>query len=929
MAERTLIAEEREMTESMDLNAPGRRPLLGLVTLLTLLAALIALGIAAAPAPAAEELSGAEIVPSETQAGGHPDVNFVYKYKYSAEQPTNEECHCDDPRLIITDLPEGLIGNPHSAPTCTLDAYAVGKCPVESQVGVMSVSGVTGAPIYNMVTHPDQAGLLGFTIPFVDVPVFIDLASRTEGDYGLVSSAGPIYHLLVFAPPLEIELWGVPADAKHDGDRFPTPLSACFPGSCVTGIASQAPRSPFMQNPTTCGVPLSGGVDLEYYSGNTFHQDVPFPSMTGCDSLSFNPSLTAQPTTTEADTPSGLDVNLKVPQLASPDTPSPSEIRSATLTLPEGFTFNPGAADGKTACSDVDSAIGLTRGPATCPEFSKVGTARIDSSALPGPVNGAIYLGQPRPGDTYRLILTGDGFGTHIKLPGSIKPDPQTGRLVISFIDLPQTPLSEFDMHIFGSERGSLATPRRCGTYELETLFVPWNSSLPNQTSKSSFDITSGPGGSPCPGPARPFAPSLDSGSSNPTAGAHSPFNLRIERRDGDQNLTGLTVRAAPGFAATLKGVPYCPESALSTLAAAGYSGQAETASPACPEASQVGTAIAGAGPGTHPVYVQGKVYLAGPYKGAPLSLMVVVPAVSGPYDLGVVAIRAAVFVDPTTARVSTISDPLPTILDGIPLRTRLIEVSLSRPNFTFNPTNCDPFSIDTELLGDEGGVATPSNHFQAANCADLSYGPKISIRLRGGLQRRGHPAIHAVLQTSEGEANTRSTSVTLPKGELLDNSHLGDVCTRVQFAQDSCPEASVVGRTEVTSPALDAPLSGLAYLRSSEKGLPDLALKLKGQVDVEIVGKVDSVRERMRVRFLSLPDLPVSRFVLDMKGGSRGLLQNSESVCGGKLRATVLMKGQNGLVTRRKPRLRTNCKSAPRRIRAAARHKRGGRTVG
>ena len=928
MAERTRPADEKEMTNTMESTLRKRRLPRGLATLLVLAGALVALAIAAGPASAAEGLGAAEIIPSETTAGGHPNVKFIYGYKYGAEQPKNEECHCDDPRTIITSLPEGLIGNPHAIPTCTLEAFSVGECPVESQIGWTGVSGVVAAPIYNMVPHPDQAGLLGFSVPFVEVPVFVDIGSRTESDYGLVTTAGPIYHLLVFEPPLEVNLWGVPADPSNDSTRFPSPFGGCLPGSCPVGVSSQAPRTPFMQNPTTCGVPLMGAIDLEYYSHNVIHRDVPYPAMTGCDALSFNPSLTAQPTTTQADTPAGLDVNLKVPQLSSPDTPSPSEIRSATLTLPEGFTFNPAAADGKTSCSDVQSAIGLSRGPATCPEFSKIGSARIDSTALPGPVNGGIYLGEPKPGNTYRLVLTGDGFGTHIKLPGSVKPDPGTGRLVISFIDLPQTPLTEFDMHIFGSERGPLATPKKCGTYDVETEFVPWNTSSPTQTSKSSFDITSGPGGGPCPGLTRPFAPTLDSGSENPTAGAHAPFNLAIHRQDGDQNLVDLNVKAAPGFAATLKGVAYCPEAGLATLASPDYSGKAEQATAACPDSSQIGTATAGVGPGSHPVYVQGKVYLAGPYKGAPLSLMVVIPAVSGPYDLGVVAVRAATFVDPNTAQVSTVSDPLPTILGGIPLRTRLIEINLDRPNFTFNPTNCDPFSIDGQLFGDEGAVASVSNHFQVANCADLGFAPKLSVKLSGGLKRRGHPAIHAVLQTQPGEANTRSTSVTLPAGELLDNAHLGDVCTKVQFAQDACPDASILGTAEATSPALDAPLKGIAYLRTSAIRLPDLAIKLKGQIDVDLIGSVDSVQERLRVRFKSLPDVPVGRFVLDMKGGSRGLLQNSEGVCGRNKKVTVRMVGQNGVVKSGKQKLLTACKSSQRRARHA-RDARRARTVG
>jgi hypothetical protein len=797
-----------------------------------------------------------------------------------------------------------------------LTEFSTGNCPEESQVGYFAIEefDFLQSPVYNMETHPDQAGLIAWTVAPLGVPVFVDIAGRTESDYGLDSTSVGINHVLAINS-LEVSLWGVPADPSHDEKRYKTPLS--FYGS-ETGASSNAPRTPYLQNPTTCGVPLSTSVDLEYYTGDTFHQEAPYPSTTGCDTLSFNPSLSAVPTTTQADSPSGVDVDLKVPQTQSPLTPSPSQIRGTTVMMPPGFAINPNAADGKTVCSDADSAIG-TRHGATCPEFSKVGTASVDSSSLPGPIPGAIYLGDPKPGDRYRIILTADGFGTHVKLAGSAHPDSQTGQLTVSFKDLPQAPLSEFSMHFFGSERGLLATPTHCGTYSVETEFEPWDSNLPNQRSTSYFTIDSGPGGSPCPPDERPFNPGFEAGTASTIPGAHSPFSLRLTRNDGDQNLAGLIVRTPPGFAATLKGVPYCPESAIAQLAMFGYSGLLEQVSPACPPASQIGTASTSAGAGSHPIYVPGKVYLAGPYKGGPLSLVVVVPAVSGPYDLGAVAVRAAVHVDPTTAGVTTESDPLPQILDGIPLRTRSIFVSLDRPNFALNPTNCDPLSIDATALGDQGAAASLSSGFQVANCADMPYGPKLSLQLIGGLKRRGHPAIHSVLATEPGEANTHSVSVTLPPGELLDNAHITSICTRVQFSSGSCPAGSRIGRAEAHTPLFDDPLRGSVYLRSSSNKLPDLVVDLKGQVDFILVGRVDSVNGRLRTTFETVPDAPVSKFVLDLLGGKQGLLINSESLCGANKRATVKMIGQNGVAFNAKPKVGVACG-------ANARHKRHSR---
>jgi hypothetical protein len=397
---------------------------------------------------------------------------------------------------------------------------------------------------------------------------------------------------------------------------------------------------------------------------------------------------------------------------------------------------------------------------------------------------------------------------------------------------------------------------------------------------------------------------------------------LDLSRPDGDQNLSRLKVTTPPGFSATLKGVPYCPESTIARLESSTYSGLAEQLSPSCPAASQIGTATAGVGAGTHPLYVGGRVYLGGPYKGAPLSLETVIPALSGPYDLGVVAVRSAIEVDPQSAQVKTVSDPLPQIIEGIPLRTRYIRIDLDRKGFALNPTNCDPFAIDAAITGDEGAGSNQSIRFQVANCAALAYRPKLALRLTGGLGRLGHPAIHANLTSKPGEANSHRISVTLPAGELLDNAHIGSVCTKVAFATNTCPASSLIGHVRVTTPLLDQPLSGSVYLRSSRSSLPDIALDLEGQFDFEAAGRVDSVDGRYRATFESVPDVPVSAIALNLSGGHKGLLQNSESLCGTHKKATVSMVGQNGKTVRQKILLGAECGKA------RHKHHRQGRSV-
>jgi hypothetical protein len=881
--------------------------------------------------------------PSTTQAGGHPDILTVFHTANRYTQNFPSSCYCEDAENVTVHLPTGVIGDPHAAPLCGTVEFATSTCPPETQVGISGILlfeaiGQGGQtllePIFNLVPHHGQAGLLGFNAPIVGTPIFTVLSSRTGSDYGLDATVAGISHFIPIFGVAQV-LWGVPADSSHDALRFPYlppfPNHGCgfadpvpyifgdgatFPPFCYPGAPtpSNSQAKPFLSNPTTCSGPLTSSLDVDSYDHGTSHADSPWPQATGCDQLAFNPSLSAQPTTTQTDSPSGLEVDLSVPQFVSPTTPSPSEIRATTVTLPKGLSINPNAADGKTACADAAANFG-TEDAANCPEFAKVGTLEIDSSALPGPLPGYIYLGQPLPGNRYRIFLVADGFATHIKLPGTVTPDPQTGQIVVSFQNLPQSPLTDFKLHFFGSERGLFATPTQCGTYSVKSTFTPWDEQLANQSSTQFFAFDSGPNGTPCPGAIRPFNPNLQAGDADNTAGAHTPFTLDLTRSDGDQNLTALDVSTPPGFSGTLKGIPYCPQSALDQISDSTYPGLAEQASSACPTASQIGTATAATGGGTHPLYSPGKVYLAGPYKGAPLSLEVVIPAVSGPYDIGNVAVRAAINVDPITAQISTVSDPLPQILDGIPLRVRSLQINLDRPNFALNPTNCNSMAVTAQVFGDQGARADLSAPFQIANCASLGFSPKLAMRFQGGTKRRAHPALHATLTTNPGNANISRVAVTLPPSELLDQSHIGSSCTRTQFATNSCPANTVLGTAIATSPLLDQPLSGTVYLVSSGNRLPDIVAALRGQFSIDLHGKIDTVHRGLRTTFQTVPDVPVTSFSLNLEGGSKGLLVNSKSICGRSLKALVKVLGQNGLTADQDPVLQTPC--------GKARHKR------
>lgn len=809
-------------------------------------------------------------------------------------------------------MPAGVIGNPHATPQCSRVEFGAKECSPSTQVGWNTISitaNTLDVPVYNLEPTAGQAGVLGFYVPLAEAPAYIVLSARTGSDYGLNATLEGIEHLV---PPnrLALDLWGIPAASSHDAERAPPGLSYCYETtSCSPPIPSSAEVIPFLDNPTTCGGPLTSTLELVAYDTGVSQASAPWPATTGCDQLSFNPSLYAQPTSKEGDSPSGLEADLKVPQSVSPSAPSASEIRALTVSLPLGLSINPSAADGKTSCTDLEARFG-TEEEAECPEDSKIGTVSLSSAALPAAIPGAVYIGTPAPNDRYRLILTANGYGTHVKLGGSVTPDPNTGQLLVSFPNLPQSPFSEFAIHLFGSERGLLATPTACGTYPVSSSFTPWDASLPEQTSTQYFAISSGPSGAPCATSPPAFSPGFSAAIAESTAGAHTPLALEITRPDGNQHLSGVAVSIPPGLLATIKGIPYCSDADLATAAAASYSGLQQESSSACPQASQIGTAQVGAGAGTHPVYLDGAVYLAGPYKGAPLSLAVITPAVSGPYDLGNVVVRASLQVNTETAGITAVSDPLPQILDGIPLQLRSIRVSLNRPNFILNPTNCDPFAFNAQITGDQGALVELSEHLQVANCRSLPFSPKLGVRLSGAHTHNGNPALTTTVTSQPGEANIASTTVTLSHSEFLDNAHIRDPCLRSQFAEDSCPPASLIGFAKAETPLLEKPLEGPVYLRANggERKLPDIVAALRGQINIDLVGFVDSVHGQIRTKFANIPDAPISSFTLSLAGGSKGLLVNSTNLCNSPQHVDVRMVGQNGKTITAYPTIGVRC---------------------
>ncbi len=867
--------------------------------------ALVAVAAIAAPLASALSFETLEVSTNTSsgaplrQAGGHPDVRT--QFRVPQINPSNPQTGpVEQPHRFLMELPPGLVGNPTAVASCPESGLTAGNagasaiCPVGSQIGIAKIllagkEEFFSTPVFNVTPPEGMPALFAFNITGVVVRL---TPTVRPGDYGITIDSGTISTGINLAGS-EVTLWGVPADPSHDEAR---------------GFkASQSPRVPFLSTATSCsGKPqvftalIDGWESIGQFGVESLDSDPsgqPFVNV-GCDRLAFDPELTVASTSRNAGSPTGLDVEFTVPQSEAPGGLATSHVRDVTVTLPQGMTLSPSSAAGLNACTNAQLGIENTA-PENCPEASKIGSATVVSPLLEKPLLGSLYIGNqlsndPQSGKMYRLFLVVAGSGVRVKLEGAVKVDPASGRVTTIFADNPQLPFSSLELSLDSGPASPLSNPAVCGTYAAEATLTSWSGKT--VSSSSPFVVSRN-----CE-VAGQFTPSLEAGVVNPVAGKSSTFVLNLDRPDGQQNIAGLSVTLPEGQLAKLAGVPVCDGAAA--------------ASGACPADSQVGSATIAAGPGSNPITVPqpGRpptaVYLAGPYKGAPYSLVVSVPAQAGPFDLGTVVVRNALLVDPTTTQVTAVSDPLPQILGGIPVTYRDIEVSVDRSGFIQNPTSCNPTTIESTITSGQGAVAHPSSRYQLADCANLRFAPKLAMRFIGKTTRSSHPRLQATVAMPKSGANIAKAVVLMPKTELLENAHIRTICTRDQWAADSCPKGAIYGKAKAWTPLLDKPLQGNVYLRSNggARELPDLVADLKGQIDIELVGYIDAVNARLRARFVNVPDAPVSKFMLDMQGGKKGLLAHNTDVCRTKPVATAKFHGQNGKVHDFNPVVKVSC---------------------
>ena len=802
---------------------------------------------------------------------------------------------------VTAHLPPGLIGNPSVALTCTLQGLASEECPPESQVGVARVYLTAGTateprpnPLYNMVAPYGVATQLGFSI--YETSVLLQAHVR-PGDHGVdivsrdTSTSAPITRV-------EVEVWGVPAEPRYDPYR-----NLCLTGTAHYGAngslcPSSAPRKAFLRLPTGCaGEPLHFGADSNTYEHPGEYASISFdgPTLGGCDAVPFSPSIRITPTNSAASSPSGVDVKLSMPQSNTPDGLQEADLKKAVVALPEGMVINPSAADGLQACTDAELNLDSNT-PAQCPNASKIGTVVLHTQLIPNPIEGSVYLrtqnsDDPMSGEMFRIAieLRDDSHGLDFKIPGQIQADPSTGRLTTTFDNNPQFPFEDIALKFKAGARAPLVTPSTCTPGPMQAALSPYSTPNNPVLLQSSFVLSSGPEGEPCG--VQGFAPGFQAGVESVQAGGYTPFLATFSRRDSDQSMHQISVKMPPGLLGSLVGLPLCAE--------------AQANAGTCSAASEIGTVTVASGAGPNPFYVTGaKIFLTGPYEGAPFGLSAVVPAKAGPFDLGNVVVRSRIEVDPHTAQLTASTDPLPQIVKGVPVNIRLVNVTINRPDFTYNPTNCDPMSVTGTMTAPDGTTAPVGNHFQVTNCGALKFQPHFMVSTPGKASRANGIALDAKLtypKTPQGtEANIAKVKVALPKQLPSRLSTLQKACLAETFEANpaACPAPSRVGMASATTPVLPVPLNGPVYFVShGGEAFPDLVIVLQGYgVTVDLIGTTFISKTGITsTTFKTVPDVPVGAFQLKLPQGPYSALTANGNLCKSKLAMPTTLIAQNG----------------------------------
>jgi hypothetical protein len=952
-------------------------------------AASIARPVRVSEAPVAFGVEEFSLVPEEEggavddRAGSHPyQLTNTLTFNRSSTDGTKPPAL---PRDLHFRLPPGQVANATVVPQCDAEDFSAtitsgpNSCPIDTAIGVAVVTvdqlqrereTTYTVPLFNLTPAYGEPARFGFEV--LNNPVILDTAVRSGPgeDYGVTVNAQNITQTVAFLSSV-VTFWGAPEDPSHNSARG----WGCMIGEFWKGLQPEAACIPSVQPhppayltlPANCSQPYAPSVEGVSWPTDAAPEGVSFPpltyqlqdasgnplSMSGCNQLAFAPKVSAVPSSQSASSPSGLDLNVNFDDegLLAAQGVAQSQPKNTEVVLPEGLTINPSAGVGLAGCTPADYERETLESPpgAGCPNESKLGTVEIESPLIKPIIHGSLFIAQPyenpfpepehgHPGGTLvalYIVAKNPETGILVKLAGKVTPNPVTGRLTTVFENNPQLPYGHFNFHFREGQQAPLITPPTCGSYPINALLTPWSEPSSTLTDTSIFQITSGVGGGACPsGGAPPFNPQIVAGTLNDNAGAFSPFYLRLSRGDADQEISGFSTNLPPGLTGDLTGIPFCPEADIE--AARKKTGAEEEANPSCPAASEIGHTLVGTGVGAVLAYVPGKVYLAGPFQGAPFSLVSVTSAKVGPFDLGTVVLRFGLNINPYTAQVNvnpSSSEPIPTILDGIVTHVRDIRVYIERPGgapFILNPTSCEKMSIASTLTAHEGGSATITSPFQAASCANLKFEPKISISTSGKTSKADGASLTFKLTYPNAplgsQANIAKVKVDLPEQLPSRLTTLQKACTTQQFNTNpaGCPKASFIGHARATTPLIPVPLEGPAiFVSHGGEAFPSLTFVLQGYgITIDLVGQTSIKSGVTSTTFRTIPDEPVGTFEVTLPEGPYSALAANANLCKAKqLLMPTKLTAQNGAQTSQDDKIAvTGCKKPLKKRRSARR---------
>ena len=886
-----------------------------------------------------------------TLGGSHP---YALRLNFGLDQGGGET----DLRNLRIELPPGLLLDPAATGLCSagplatprtspFEASASGEsCPDRSQVGTIEVGSGSREPrsfgLFELEPTEGTVARLA-AAPFGTLLVFdVHLGEGEEGRPHVTLQANDVPQGLALHG-LGLTLWGAPWDASHNAERGSC-LNESEPSfgwaKCSVGDPGQSDNSPlaFLTMPTECGGPLAFTARAESWeggepiSGEALNRDSGGqPAVVeGCETLSFEPRVEGLLSTTKASSASGFAFRLtnENPGLANPRLRSASQARTTVVHLPSGVTLNPSLGAGLEICTPAQLAAEAPAGvPGSgCPNGSKIGDFSLRFPFYKGILEGAIYLAEPyrNPYESLLavyLVAKSAQRGILVRASGKLTPNPEDGTLTATFEGLPQLPYTDLEVNFRNGQRAPFVSPLSCGRATTRIELLPWAQGAPTRLEEIESPIESGIEDGPCPtAAAPPFDPGAVAGGVNSNVGSYTPYFVHIKRSDTEQEITSYSLVLPQGITGKLAGIPFCPDADIE--AARRQSGVAETANPSCPAASQLGRTLTGYGVGSALTYSPGRIFLAGPYHGAPLSLVTIDAAIIGPFDLGTIVVRSAFDLNPRTAQLqidSRTSDPIPHIIDGIPLHLRDIRIYLDRPEFTHNPSSCEPSQLESTLTGSgppytdpHESTATATEHFQLLNCLTLGFRPKLGLRLRGGSRRGAFPQLRASFASrGPGDSNLKRIGIAMPHSLFLAQEHIRQICKRPEFEAERCPAESIYGQAIADTPLLDQPLRGNVYLRSSSGTVPALVADLhSGSIRIIVEGAIGSTKKGgIFAYFDNLPDEPIERFTLTLYGGKRGLLVNSVNICHSPPVASVKALGQNNIGAVFTSTLRGQCK--------------------